>query len=107
MLELFVEVWIFLKSVLLRWINLFGGAALVFFGFCYSKFTKEEAPVNGSLVFLGCLGVAVFLAWRDEHKKLKARSGLKGEVRYTAYFEADDGRVGIAVALRITNRGEP
>jgi hypothetical protein len=29
--------------------------------------------VNGWWVFLGCLAVAVFLAWRDEHKKARSK----------------------------------
>jgi hypothetical protein len=63
------ELGLFLKSVFLRWINLFGGAGLVFFGFCYGQILGKEPPVNGWWIFFSCLAIAVFLAWRDEHKK--------------------------------------
>lgn len=40
-------------------------------------------------------------------KKLSDLSGLHGHILNAAYFESSDNRVGIAVGLRLTNRGEP
>lgn len=54
-----------------------------------------------------CISIAVFQAWREEHKKALARVGLIGRILSTVYFEGTDGRVGIVVKLQITNRGEP
>src|SRR5258708_7402503 len=97
----------FLYSVAFRWVNL-GGGSIIGFIFLWCSASKKEVPVNAFWWILGtCLAIALFQAWRQEHKKALARIGLNGRILHTSYFEGKDGRIGIVVKLQITNRDEP
>jgi hypothetical protein len=74
--ELVAEFGCFLWSVLRHWICISGSALVGFYQFGYPAIFGKEPPVTGwwvSVIFWGFLGLALFLAWRDEHKKAKGR----------------------------------
>jgi uncharacterized membrane protein len=82
MTELASDLLLFFRSILLRWVNLVGGAAIAFLLLWYSNFARQRGwpEVNPLWVLSVTLLCAVFLAWRDEHRKAKARE----DARHTA-----------------------
>jgi hypothetical protein len=58
-----------LKSVFRHWIVLLGCAAIAAFQLIYGIWNQSWPPVVTWLILLVCLLVAVFLSWRDEHKR--------------------------------------
>jgi hypothetical protein len=72
--EILWEIGAFAKSVCLRWINVIGGAGFAAFFIFYSRSTGREPPVTSLWILGGCLVIATFQAWRDEHQKVKCKS---------------------------------
>lgn len=72
--EIWGEVGVFIKSFLLRWVNLVGGAGFAVFCIFYTRTTGKEPPVTSLWILAACLVVASFLAWRDEHLRVKSKA---------------------------------
>src|SRR5438067_5369020 len=58
-----------LRGLLRHWIVLLGGGGVAFFQLVYSLWNQSSPPMITWLILLVCLFAAVFLAWRDEHRK--------------------------------------
>ncbi len=67
MTEWLIEIGYFLRSILLRWINAVGGAAIAFMQIWY---TGKTSPVSPWEILATCFILASFLAWRDEYRKV-------------------------------------
>jgi hypothetical protein len=61
-----------LKSVFRHWILSIGCAGVAAFQLVYGIWQQSWPPVITWLILLVCLCAAVFLAWRDEHRKALA-----------------------------------
>jgi hypothetical protein len=67
------EVGRFVTAVCHHWICVGGSAFIGFYQFAYPAISKKELPMTRwwtAALFWGLLGLAVFLAWRDEHRKI-------------------------------------
>jgi hypothetical protein len=104
--EFFSEIFIFCRSVLLRWSNLFTGGLLAFLLFCYALFAQSAIPTKLVMLLLGVgFLVAVFGAWREQY--LKSKPGLDGEILSIVWAQVGEEKTLMLLQLRILNTGEP
>ena len=89
MRELASELGHFVRSMLLRWINLVGGAAIAFMQTVYPG---KEPDWSAPAILVTCFVVASFLAWRDEHRKslTKDRRSTLYKIRDLIHSSAND-----------------
>jgi hypothetical protein len=89
MRTLVIELGQFVRSMLLRWINLVGGAAIAFLQMVYRG---KEPDWSAPAILITCFIVASFLAWRDEHRKsvTKDRRSTLYKIRDLIHSTAKD-----------------
>jgi uncharacterized membrane protein YeaQ/YmgE (transglycosylase-associated protein family) len=74
MFERIKEFGLFLKCVGWRWFNVFAGAFVTTLWAFYQQITGRPLPMTAFWSLVGaCILLAVFLAWREQYQKAKAR----------------------------------
>src|SRR5262249_44488061 len=64
----------FLKSVVVRWFNVFAGAFVTAVWTIYERITGKPLPIMAFWSLIGfCALLATFLAWREQLQKAKVR----------------------------------
>jgi hypothetical protein len=78
----------FLKSVVVRWFNVFAGAFVTTVWTIYQQLTGKSLPMTAFWSLVGtCISLAVFLAWRDQYKK---SINLEGRIKPRMTVSCDD-----------------
>jgi hypothetical protein len=104
--ELLSEFFLFCKSVLLRWSNLFTGGLLAFLFFCYGVLAQNPIPTKLVIGLLAAGFVAAaFSAWREQYLKCMPR--LHGEILSLIWTELGAEQTLLLLQLQIVNTGEP
>jgi hypothetical protein len=85
----FSDIGTFVRSVVLRWVNLCGGAVIGTI-FLWHSAHRQEIPANVCWWILGlCLAIAIFQAWREQYQtSQKLADRIKP--RITVSYSEDD-----------------
>lgn len=89
MRSFFSDICTFVRSVVLRWVNLCGGAVIGTI-FLWQSAHRQEVPVNVCWWILGlCLAIAIFQAWREQYQTSQKLAG-RIKPRITVSYSEDD-----------------
>ncbi len=103
-MDLFADIWQFIKSVGSQWGWLMAGIGALGIGI-WERFRKKPIlPINFLVIASIFIFVATFLAWRDEHNKFKPeiRSAIDG-----IYIATKTDFPEILIIANIKNLGDP